>query len=307
MEQRANRVQFLPGSVLYAGCAHSLLHQGDTDQTLGSVSDFHCAGNASGDSIAASRPVLPGSRPQAFRYAGSLFQYPEHPERYRFSETHNVRTTANDGFQVVNTPFESSALTRTMVSISRYSGCCRRDKPCGGRCLFHVMPRSLRVKHQGISRVDEGVADHRGIGPGTNNMLRRVRVLRCCSEAESLAILPWQSRDTAGACQQGSSRARKMQSSAPLSSTFSCTRARCSGRERPEWWCELHRQTFLNAAIDLQVDILRIEWGDGIITSPDSRVPATAGWFIFIFTCFSCGGLLTSCRVLAGVLSRFCK
>ncbi len=261
----------------------------------------------SGDSIAASRPVLPVHDHRLFRYAGSLFRYPEHLSGIGFRQTHNVRTTANDGFRSLTPHSESSAFTRTMVSISDKADVAARGKPCGGRCLFHECYGVFEVKHQGISRVDEGVLTIAALAPGTNNILRRVRVFVVAAKRKSLAILPWQSRDTVARASRASSRARKMQSSAPLHRHSAVRRARCSGRERPEWCANCIAKLFLNAAVDLQVDIRVSSGAMRIITSPDSRVPATRAGLFSFFTCFSCGGLLTSCASWRECSSRFCK
>ena len=65
----------------------------------------------------------------------------------------------------------------------------------------------------------------------------------------------------------------------------------------------MHRQTVLNAAVDLQVDI-RVTSG-GCVIHPQTQGARNGGLVYFIFTCFS-RGVFDGCRVL-GSLNRFCK
>ncbi len=148
-------VQFLPGSVLYAVAHIVFCTEGDTDQTLGSVTISTARVMPSGDSIAASRPVCRVHDHRLFRCAGSLFRYPDILSGIGFRQTHNVRTTANDASRSLTPHSESSAFTRTMVSYRDTADVAARGKPCGGLCLFTQCHGVFEVKHQGISRVDE--------------------------------------------------------------------------------------------------------------------------------------------------------
>ncbi len=108
------------------------------------------------------------------------------------------------------------------------------------------------------------------------------------AKRKSLAILPWQS-GIRWRVPAGLPVVHVKCSPVRLCHRHSAVRrARCSGRERPEWWCELHRQTVSQRAVDLQVDILRIEWAMRIITSPDSCLQRRAG--LFSFSPVSCAG-----------------
>ncbi len=125
------------------------------------------------------------------------------------------------------------------------------------------------------------------LAPGTNNMLRRVRVLRCCSEAEIIGNPPMAKPGYRWRVPAGLPVVHVKCSPVRLCHRHSAVRrARCSGRERPEWWCELHRQTVLTLLLICRSISCDSSGAMRIITSPDSRVPATAGWFIFIFHLF---------------------
>ncbi len=200
--------------------------EGDTDQTLGSVSDFYRAGNAQRRFNRRQQAGTAGFTTTGFFDTQDLFfDIQNILSGIGFRQTHNVRTTANDGFQVVNTPFGIQRVyTHNGFNIAIKRMLQRVVNHAAGGVFFTQCNGVFEVKHQGISRVDKGVADHRGIS---------TRHKQHTAAGASFTLLQrsgnhWQSsHGRAGIplarASRASSRARKMQSSAPLSSTFSCT------------------------------------------------------------------------------------
>lgn len=77
---------------------------------------------------------------------------------------------------------------------------------------------------------------------GINNMLRRVRVLRCCSEAEIIGNFFMVESGYRWRVLVGFLVVYVKCSLVRFCYRYLVVRrVRCSGRERLEWWCELYR------------------------------------------------------------------
>ncbi|VDZ04647.1 Uncharacterised protein [Escherichia coli] len=151
----------------------------------------------------------------------------------------------------------------------------------------------FEVKHQGISRVDEGVADHRGIG---------TRHKQHAAAGASFTLLQrsgnhWQSsHGRAGIplarASRASSRARKMPVQCAFVIDIQLYAAHVvAGENVQNGGANCIAKLFLNAAIDLQVDILRIEWGDAYHHIPRLKGACNGGLVYFHFSPVSHAGV----------------
>lgn len=123
-------------------------------------------------------------------------------------------------------------------------------------------------------------------------MLRRVRVLRCCSEAEIIGNPPMAEPGYRWRVPAGLPVVHVKCSPVRLCHRHSAVRrARCSGRERQNGGANGIAKLFLNAAVDLQVDILRIEWGDAYHHIPRLKGACNGGLVYFHFSPVSHAGV----------------